>query len=92
MREVKMNVRHHEETACRRGHVPSPKCLARPPALDGDLAVVEFPLLLTVHQVGALEAAAHRAGLTAGQLARLVLGDFLDRESRLSRQVVPRRR
>jgi hypothetical protein len=87
-----MNVRRREETACPRERVPSPNCLARQPALDGDLGVVEFPLLLTVHQVRALEAAAHRAGLTVGQLARHILRDVLDRESRPLRQVVPRRR
>ena len=41
--------------------------------------VVELGLLLTAWQAGALEAAAHGRGLTAGQLARLLIRDFLDR-------------
>ena len=48
--------------------------IARPGA-----EVVELGLLLPAWQAGALEAAAHRRGLTAGQLARLLIRDFLDR-------------
>jgi hypothetical protein len=91
LRGVQMSARYREERACPRERVPSPDRLARSPALEGDFAVVEFPLLLTVHQARALEAAAHRGGLTVGQMARHILRDFLERESRPLCQVVPRR-
>ena len=41
--------------------------------------VVEVPLLLPGWQVSALERAAHRRGLTAGEMLRSVLGDFIAR-------------
>lgn len=81
-----MNVRLHEATTHRAEHIPSADRLA----LEGDVTVVEFSLLLTVHQARALEAAARRAGLTVGQMARHALRDFLGREPRPSRQAVPR--
>jgi hypothetical protein len=39
--------------------------------------VVEVNLLLHAGQVAALEAAAHRRGLTAGQMVRRLVRDFL---------------
>jgi hypothetical protein len=39
--------------------------------------VVEVPLLLSVGQMSALEEAAHRRGLTAGQMVRQLLQDFI---------------
>jgi len=50
------------------------------PILEGNIAMVEFLLLLTVHQVRVIEAAAHRRGLTVGQMARYLIRDFLDHE------------
>jgi hypothetical protein len=44
-----------------------------------DQDVVSVELLLPLRQVAALEEAAWRRGLTAGQLFRRLLGDFLDR-------------
>jgi hypothetical protein len=41
--------------------------------------VVEVGLLLPARQVAALEAVAHGLGLTAGELARRLLHDFLQR-------------
>ncbi len=41
--------------------------------------VVEIPLLLAGWQVSALETAAHDRGLTAAEMVRHVLGDFLAR-------------
>jgi hypothetical protein len=68
LREVKRSVRHCEKIA------DTEKL--------GDIAMVEFLLLLTVHQAAALEAAAHRYGLTVGQMASQLIQDFLDREGR----------
>jgi hypothetical protein len=39
--------------------------------------VVEIPLLLPGWQVAALETAAHRRGLTAGEMVRCLLRDFI---------------
>jgi hypothetical protein len=52
------------------------------PGPEGDTAagggeVVELGLLLHAGQVAALEAAAHRLGLTAGQVVRRLIRDFL---------------
>jgi hypothetical protein len=62
-------------------------------ALDGH-DVVEIPLLLTARQAAALCRASRRRGMTAGQLARRVLADFLGRGARPARgrQTAPRRR
>jgi hypothetical protein len=53
------------------------------PARDGeaplDQDVVAVELLLSLRQAAALEEAAWRRGVTAGQLFRLVLGDYLTR-------------
>jgi hypothetical protein len=46
-------------------------------APDGD--VVEVPLLLPGWQVAALETAAHDRGLTAGEMVRHLLHDFIRR-------------
>jgi hypothetical protein len=43
--------------------------------------VVEIPLLLQGWQMTALETAAHRRGLTAGEMVRDLLRDFLSRLS-----------
>jgi hypothetical protein len=43
--------------------------------------VVEIPLLLPDWQVQALEALAHERGLTAGEMVRRLLGEFLARKS-----------
>ena len=45
------------------------------PGQEGD--IVEVPLLLPVWQVSALERAAHKRGLTAGQMVRQLLHDVL---------------
>jgi hypothetical protein len=54
-------------------------------AVDGPLLdredVVEIPLLLQGWQMTALETAAHSRGLTAGEMVRDVLRDFLLRVS-----------
>jgi hypothetical protein len=39
--------------------------------------VVEIPLLLSLGQVSALESVAHQRGLTAGEMVRQVLRDFI---------------
>jgi hypothetical protein len=39
--------------------------------------VVEVPLLLSTGQMTALEQAAHRRGLTAGEMLRRLLRDFI---------------
>jgi hypothetical protein len=39
--------------------------------------VVEVSLLLSSRQISALEAAAHRRGLTAGEMVRRLLQDFI---------------
>jgi len=41
--------------------------------------VLEFPLLLTTWQVEALTRASSHQGMTAGQLARVAIADFLAR-------------
>jgi hypothetical protein len=66
-------------------HVLEPLALA-PPGADGgrselppDLAgneVIEVPLLLPGWQMSALERAAHKRGLTAGEMVRHLLRDF----------------
>ena len=43
--------------------------------------IVEIPLLLQGWQITALETAAHERGLTAGEMVRDVLRDFLVRYS-----------
>ena len=43
--------------------------------------VVEVPLLLPDWQVQALEALAYERGLTAGEMVRQLLGEFLARRS-----------
>jgi hypothetical protein len=40
--------------------------------------VLEVPLLLPDWQVAALETAAHERGLTAGEMVRALVRDFLD--------------
>jgi hypothetical protein len=47
----------------------------------GDREVVELSLLLQAGQVAALEEAAWRRGVTAGELVRTLLRDFLRRSS-----------
>jgi hypothetical protein len=42
-----------------------------------DQEVVELPLLLPRWQAVELEAAAHRRGMTTGQMLRRVIGDML---------------
>jgi hypothetical protein len=49
-----------------------------PAARDGH-DVVEVPLLLTAGQAAALSRASHRQGMTAGQLARRAITEFLAR-------------
>jgi hypothetical protein len=44
--------------------------------------VVEVPLLLPGWQVDALEALAHAQGLTAGEMVRQLLSEFLTQSSR----------
>ena len=39
--------------------------------------VVEVPLLMSIDQIAALEKAAHRQGLTAAEMVRKLLGDFI---------------
>jgi hypothetical protein len=46
------------------------------PHLEGS-DVVEVPLLLAGWQMSALERAAYRRGLTAAEMVRLVLRDFI---------------
>jgi hypothetical protein len=54
---------------------PLPERADGPPDLElGE--VVEVPLLLSGWQVSALERAAHKRGLTAGQMVRHLLRDF----------------
>jgi hypothetical protein len=43
--------------------------------------VVEIPLLLPQWQVEALECAAHQKGLTAGEMIRQLLLDYLARQA-----------
>ncbi len=54
----------------------------RPPWVDPDPShaggeIVEVGLLLSARQAAALEASAHRAGLTTGAMVRRLIGDFL---------------
>jgi len=42
-----------------------------------DSEIEEVPVLLTIWQVHALEAAAHQRGMTAGEALRLLIEDFL---------------
>jgi hypothetical protein len=51
---------------------------AADPSLDeGGGPVVEVPLLMSLEQMAALERAAHRRGLTAAEMVRRLLGDFI---------------
>jgi hypothetical protein len=43
--------------------------------------IVEVPLLLPGWQVAALETAAHDRGLTAGEMVRTLLRDFLNEQT-----------
>ena len=43
--------------------------------------VIEMPLLLSGLQMSALERVAHRRGLTAAQMVRRVLREFIDGQS-----------
>jgi len=43
--------------------------------------VIEMPLLLSGVQMSALEQAAHRRGLTAAQMVRRLLREFIDGQS-----------
>jgi hypothetical protein len=45
------------------------------------MEVVEIPLLLTVVQAEALSRASHRRGVTAGQMVRKAIEEFLARVS-----------
>ena len=54
-----------------------------------EVDVVEIPLLLSGWQVSALETAAHDRGLTAGEMVRSVLRDFLSKVSRSSSTCTP---
>jgi hypothetical protein len=45
----------------------------------GSDEVIEVPLLLPGWQMSALEQAAHRRGLTAGEMVRSLLSDFFAR-------------
>jgi hypothetical protein len=53
-------------------------------ALTHDADVAEMIFLLTARQAAALEAAAHQCSLTAAQMIRRLIEDFLLRESNLS--------
>ena len=53
------------------------------PTLEG---VVEFPLLLPEWQAEALENLAHARGLTAAEMVRRLLGNYLSRACREARQ------
>ena len=52
------------------------------PALEGEVAVTEFLLLLTVYQARALEEAARLGGLTVSQMVCNLIQGFLDRKGR----------
>jgi hypothetical protein len=73
-----------------RGYPCSDEPLASWAAQDAD--IVEIPLLLPGWQVSALEKEAHQRGLTAAEMVRGVLRDFikqlpnLENETSLSRQ------
>ena len=49
--------------------------------------ILEVPLLLPGWQVTALERAAHNRGLTAGEMVRQVLRDFIDGKTMPTRPV-----
>jgi hypothetical protein len=56
----------------------TPRIAAGDSLRDGaDLDVIEVPLLLPSWQVSALEALAHRRGLTAAAMVRTLLAEFL---------------
>ena len=57
-----------------RNRLPEPEGRQSP-----DPEVVEVPLLLPGWQVSALERAAYHRGLTAGEMVRSVLQDFITR-------------
>jgi hypothetical protein len=48
-----------------------------------EVDVVEIPLLLSGWQASALETAAHNRGLTAAEMVRRVLREFLAKDSRM---------
>jgi hypothetical protein len=54
-------------------------CAAEPGPGSADTDVIEVPLLLPGWQVSALATAAHDQGLTAGEMVRCLLRDFIDR-------------
>jgi hypothetical protein len=56
-------------------HEPIPAFPAGPGRIDGE--VVEVPLLLPGWQAAALEAAAHDRGLTAAEMVRRLVRDFV---------------
>jgi hypothetical protein len=60
---------------------PVPDCAVG--LLEGE--VIEIPLLLPGWQASALETAAHRRGLTAAEMVRHVLRDFIVAQSRVER-------
>jgi hypothetical protein len=56
----------------------SPRIAAADPRWElADSDVIEIPLLLPASQVSALEALAHRRGVTAAALVRGLLAEFL---------------
>jgi hypothetical protein len=57
--------------------MPNRLCCENPYRPAADQEVVEVPLLLPGWQVSVLETAAHDRGLTAGQMVRSLLRDFL---------------
>jgi len=44
---------------------------------EGPDGVIEIPLLLSADQASALESVAYRRGLTAGEMVRRLLNDFI---------------
>src|SRR5262245_58999819 len=54
-----------------------------------DSGVVEIPLLLPHWQAEALECVAHEQGLTAGEMIRQLLVDYLARHARRPRSLDP---
>jgi len=57
-------------------------CTAEPAPGAADGEVIEVPLLLPGWQVSALASAAHDRGLTAGEMVRHLLSDFIARQRR----------
>lgn len=53
--------------------------LPHPPTGLNDTEVIEIPLLLPGWQVSALEEAAHDRGLTAGEMVRQLLRQFISK-------------